>query len=96
MAETASEKSGGAADTVKLKVWVLAAGAPLTFAASVTVAGPPKGVAALAETVMVTLTGVEAVGVTELEGEKTQAVPLGSPLGQLRFTVPENDPEAET
>jgi hypothetical protein len=96
VAETAVEKSGGTALTVKEKVWVFAAGAPLTFAARVTVTGPPKAVVGLAVTVMVTVVGFEAVGVTELEGAKTHAVPLGRPLGQLRLTVPENDPEADT
>ena len=95
-AATASEKSGGAPVTVKPNVCVFAEGAPATVAASVTVVGPPAGVPLPAVTVNVTVTGPSAVGLTELEGEKMQTAPDGSPLGQLSTTVPANDPEAET
>jgi hypothetical protein len=95
-AVTANEKSAITPDTVNANVCVLAAGAPATFAASVTVVGPPTGVPLPAVTVSVTATGFPAVGFTELDGENTQAAPEGSPLGHVNVTVPANDPEAVT
>ncbi len=95
-AVTASEKSGPVPVTVNANVCVFAAGAPDTFAASVTVVGPPAGVPLPAVTVSVTVTGLPAVGFTELDGENAQAAPEGNPLGQLSATVPANDPRAET
>src|SRR4029077_6778019 len=50
-------------------------GAPAAIAEIVTVVGPPTGVPAAAVTVNVTVTGVEDVGLTELDGENTQAPP---------------------
>jgi hypothetical protein len=49
----------------------LAEGAPVAIAEIVTVVGPPTGVPAAAVTVNVTVTGVEDVGLTELDGENT-------------------------
>jgi hypothetical protein len=66
---TAREKSGPALNTVRVKVCVFAARAPATFAASVTVVGPPAGVLLPAVTVSVTVTGLADVGFTELDGE---------------------------
>jgi hypothetical protein len=80
--------------TVKRNVCVLDAGAPAVVAASVTVAGPPTGVPAAAVTVNVTVTGDEAVGLTELDGENTQAAPAGNPEGQVSVTVPAKLPAA--
>jgi hypothetical protein len=74
----------------------LAAGAPVAVAASVTISGPPSGVPAPAVTVNVTVTAEETVGLTELDGENTQAAPAGSLTGQLSVTVPAKLPEAVT
>src|ERR1019366_8660018 len=87
-------RNGGV--TVSVNVCVFDAGAPVTAAASVTVLGPPTGVPVPVATVRVTETGLAAVGLTALDGENTQAVPAGRPLGQLRTTVPANDPAAVT
>ena len=95
-AVTANVKSAMTPETVSVNVCVLAAGAPATLAASVTVVGPPAGVPLPAVTVSVTVTGFPAVGFTELDGENKHAAPDGSPLGQFSATVPENDPEAVT
>ena len=81
---------------VRLNVCVLAAGAPVVMAEIVTVAGPPSGVAAIAVTVNVTVTGAEDVGFTELDGENTQAAPEGSPAGQESVTVAAKLPAAVT
>ena len=82
--------------TVSPNVCVLAAGAPAAIAEMVTVVGPPTGVPAAAVTVKVTVTGVEDVGLTELDGENTQAAPAGSPAEQLSVTVPAKLPDAVT
>jgi len=74
----------------------LAAGAPVAIAEIVTVFGPPAGVPAAAVTVNVTVTGAEDVGLTELDGEKTQAAPAGSPAEQLSATGPAKLPAAVT
>jgi len=74
----------------------LAEGAPAASAEIVTVAGPPNGVPAAAVTVNVTVTGEEEVGLTELDGENTQAAPVGSPAGQLSATVSAKLPAAVT
>jgi hypothetical protein len=42
------------------------------------------------------VTGLAEVGLTELDGEKAHAVPLGSPEEQLSATVPAKLPEAVT
>jgi hypothetical protein len=89
-------KSGTGPVTVRLNDCVLAAGAPVVIAEIVTVVGPPTGVAALAVTVSVTVTGVEDVGLTKLDGENTHAAPTGSPDGQVRVTVPAKLPAAVT
>jgi hypothetical protein len=90
------EKSGVGAVTVRLKICVLATGAPDAFDARVTNTGPPTGVLTAALTVSVTVTGDDTVGFTEFEGEKKQVAPEGSPDGQLRVTAPEKLPEAVT
>src|ERR1019366_700809 len=59
-------------------VCLLAAGAPVAIAEIVTVVGPPSGVPAAAVTVNVTVTGVDDVGLTELDGENTPAAPPSS------------------
>ena len=74
----------------------MAEGAPAAIAESVTVVGPPTGVPAAAVTVNVTVTGDEDVGLTELDGENTQAAPVGSPAEQLSVTVPAKLPDAVT
>jgi hypothetical protein len=74
----------------------LAEGAPAAIAEIVTVVGPPTGVPTPAVTVNVTVTGEEDVGLTELDGENTQAAPAGSPAEQLNVTVPEKLPDAVT
>jgi len=96
VAVTAIAKSPVCLVTVKLKVCVLAEGAPAVIAESVTSTGPPTGVPAPVVTVNVTVTGDEDVGLTELDGENTQAAPDGSPAGQLSATVPEKLPAAVT
>lgn len=96
VAFTTNEKSGPLPVTVRVKVCVFAAGAPATLAASVTGVGPPPGVPLPAVTVNVTVTGLPAVGFTELDGENWHAAPDGSPLGHESVTVPENEPEAVT
>ena len=87
-------KPSAAAVTVNPNVCVLAAGAPVAIAEIVTVVGPPSGVPAAAVTVNVTVTGVDDVGLTELDGENTQAAPAGSPAEQLSVTAPEKLPAA--
>jgi hypothetical protein len=82
--------------TVSPNVRVLAAGAPAAIAEIVTIVGPPNGVPDAAVTLNVTVTGDEAVGLTELEGENTQAAPVGSPAEQLSVIVPEKLPNAVT
>ena len=82
--------------TVSPNVCVLAAGAPVVMAETVTMNGPPTGVPAAAVTVNVSVTGVEDVGLTELDGENTQAAPVGNPAEQLSVTVPEKLPAAVT
>jgi hypothetical protein len=82
--------------TVSLNVCVLAAGAPAAIAEMVTVVGPPTGVPGAAVTVNVTVTGVEDVGFTALDGENTQAAPAASPDEQLSVTVPAKLPDAVT
>jgi len=82
--------------TVRLKVCVLAAGAPGVVAEIVTVTGPPVGVPAAAVTVNVTVTGVEDVGLTALDGENRHAAPVGSADEQLKVTVPAKLPNAVT
>lgn len=47
-------------------------------------------------TVIDMVTGFPEVGLTALPGENTHAAPAGNPMGQVRETVPENDPEAVT
>jgi hypothetical protein len=89
-------KSAAGAVTVRLNVCVLAAGAPVVIAETVTVVGPPIGVPVAAVTVSATVTGAEDVGLTELDGENTQAAPVGSPAGQLSVTVPAKLPDAVT
>jgi len=74
----------------------LAAGAPAVIAEIVTVTGPPAGVPAAAVTVNLTVTGDEDVGLTELDGENTQAAPVGRPAEQLSVTVPAKLPAAVT
>jgi len=96
VAVTAIVKSGTSFVTVKLNDCVLAAGAPVVIAEIVTKVGPPTGVPAAVFTVSVTVTGAEDVGLTELDGENTQAAPVGSPAGQLSVTVPAKLPEAVT
>jgi hypothetical protein len=96
VATTPTAKFAAGPVTVSAKVWLLAAGAPAVIAETVTVVGPPTGVAAAAVTVNVTVTGEEAVGLTELDGENTQAAPVGSPTGQLSAIVPEKFPSAAT
>ena len=88
MGVTAIEKSGVATFTVSANVCVLADGAPVVIAASDTVTGPPSGVPVAAVTVNVTVTGCEAVGLTEFDGENTQVAPVGRPVGQLSVTNP--------
>ena len=89
-------KSGPAPVTVSPKVCVLAEGAPAVIAEIVTTVGPPAGVPAPAVTVKVTVTGVEDVGFTELDGENTQTAPAGNPAEQLSVTVPAKLPAAVT
>ena len=89
-------KSGADPVTVSLNVCVLAEGAPAAVAEIVTVVGPPTGVPAAAVTVKVTVTGVEDVGLTELDGENTQAAPAGSPAEQVNVTVLAKFPDAVT
>jgi hypothetical protein len=89
-------KSGDGPVTVNLNVCVLAEGAPVVTAEIVTVVGPPTGAPADAVTVNVTVTEVEDVGITELDGENTQATPAGSPAEQLRVTAPAKLPAAVT
>jgi len=89
-------KSGPGPVTVSLNVCVLAEGAPAVIAEMVTVVGPPTGVPAPAVTVNVIVTGAEDVGLTELDGENTQAAPAGSPAEQLSVTVPAKLPAAVT
>ena len=96
VAVTARAKSGGGGVTDNANVCVFAAGAPVTFAASVTVVGPPTGEFAAALTVIVTVTGFDDVGIAALDGENWQVVPDGNPVGQLKFTISENEPAAET
>jgi len=95
VAVTASEKSGCGPVTFNVNVCGFGAGAPVTFAASMTVA-LPMGVLDFAVTVKPTVMGVSDVGVTALDGEKTHAAPDGNPLEQLKFTVPEKDPSPAT
>jgi hypothetical protein len=57
--------------------------------------GPPSAVPEVAVTVKVTVTGFPAVGLTEAEGKKWQAVPLGRPE-QLKVTGAAKIPEAVT
>jgi hypothetical protein len=82
--------------TVSPNVCVLAAGAPVAIAATVTIIGPPTGVPAAAVTTNVTVAGDEDVGLTELDGENTQAAPVGSPAGQVSSTVPAKLPATVT
>ena len=82
--------------TVRLKVCVFAEGAPGVIAAIVTVTGPPTAVPAAAVTVTVTVTGAKDVGLTELDGENTQAAPDGSPDAQFSETAPLKFPAAVT
>jgi hypothetical protein len=89
-------KSGNGPVTVRVNVCVLAAGAPVVIAETVTVVGPPTAVPIAAVTVIVTVTGVEVVGLTELDGENTQAAPAGSRAEQLSATVPAKLPNAVT
>jgi len=89
-------KSGAVPVTVSLNVCIFAEGAPAVIAAMVTVVGPPTGVPAAAVTVNVTVTGVEEVGLTALDGENTQAAPAGSPAEQFSVTVPAKLPAAVT
>ena len=95
LGEAASVKPGTGAVTCSAKVCVLAAGAPVVFAESVTVVFP-TGVVPVAVTVKVTVTGVDEVGLTDADGEKAHAAPVGRPLGQLSATEPAKEPEAET
>ena len=90
-----SVKLGTGAVTCNANVCVLAAGAPVVVAESVTVE-LPTGVANAAVTVNVTVTGVEDVGFTVADGENTHAAPAGSPLGHVSATEPANDPDADT
>ncbi len=62
----------------------------------VTVVGPPTGVPAAAVTVNVTVRGAEDVGLTELDGENSQAAPAGRPDEQPSVTVPAKLPAAVT
>jgi hypothetical protein len=89
-------KSHPPAVTVRPNVCVLAAGAPAAVAETVTVVGPPTGVPPAAVTVNVTVTGVEDVGFTALDGDNTQPAPAGSPAEQLSVTVPAKLPDAVT
>ena len=89
-------KSATASVTVKSNVCVLAAGAPAVVAEIVTIFGPPTAAPASAVTIKVAVTGLAEVGLTELDGEKAHAVPLGSPEEQLSATVPAKLPEAVT
>jgi len=95
VAVTASVKSGGGEFTCRVNVFVFAAGAPAVVAERVTVE-LPKAVLEEAVTVNVTVTGVDKVGLTVAEGENTHAVPVGSPVGQVRVTEPANEPRADT
>jgi hypothetical protein len=89
-------KSAAGPVTVRPNVCILAAGAPVAIAEIVTVFGPPNEVPAAAITVNVTVTGAEDVGLTEPDGENTQAAPVGSPAEQLSITAPEKLPDAVT
>jgi hypothetical protein len=89
-------KSGVGTFTVRVKVCVLAAGAPGVVAEIETVTGPPTGVPSAAVTVSETVTGCEAVGLTELDGEKRQAAPDGRPVAQFSVTKSSKLPAADT
>jgi hypothetical protein len=89
-------KFGTGPVTVSPNVCVFAVGAPAAIAETVTVLGPPNGVPVAAVTVNVTVTGDEAVGLTEFDGENKQAAPVGNPAGQLSVTAPEKFPKAVT
>ena len=79
--------------TVRDRPCVLS-GAPDVLAVSVT-GLTPVGVEVVVPIVRVTVTGVLEVGLTELEGEKLQLAPVGSPL-QVSETVPAKDPAPVT
>ena len=93
---TAIMKSGAGTFTVSAKVCVLADGAPGVVAEIETVTGPPSGVPNAAVTVRETVTGCDAIGLTELDGENRQFAPDGRPLAQFSVTNPSKLPAADT
>lgn len=86
----AARIKSGFATTLSVKVCILAAGAPLLVALTVT-ADAAIGDDAGMFTVSPIVTGAVAVGFTALEGAKEQVAPAGNPE-QARFTVPLNEP----